>query len=163
MPYTVNRIGTKHALGDKHVTLPINVLLALPEVQDSKDAVLEFFNLPAAINVLLGGPGWERAKAVLNPSVVAPGWTRSQYLDFLNRPAVPERRRPIGYDELLNIRIEDVSTLSGPASAPHEQLGFAIRHYAAASSPTPGERPFDWVPSRPSFFGRWVKSTRPIL
>jgi hypothetical protein len=61
-------------------TLPVNVLLALPE---ASRAIEPLFNLPGAVNSLLGD--WHCAVKVMNPKVFAPAWNSNQFRDFLYR------------------------------------------------------------------------------
>jgi len=151
MTYTVKRLSTKHALAGKHVTLPIGVLLALPELPD-KMSVAGLFNLPAAINLLLGGPALERARTVLEPTVLAPGWSQERFLSFCASP-VPPRGQPIGSHELLQL-------LVGADRMPYRR--FMIRHYTAGRDAEGGHEAFGWRPERAhSRFLPWTKSGLP--
>ena len=61
-------------------TLPVNVLLALAGAA-SRQAQEPLFNLPGALNSLLGD--WQHAVKVMSPKIFAPGWNSDQFRDFL--------------------------------------------------------------------------------
>lgn len=82
--FEVEVFSSRPAIAAIPASMPLNVLLALPEyVTESKDAP---FNLPAAINDLMGRAGWERATSVMTPYVWAPGWKYEQLREFVLKP-----------------------------------------------------------------------------
>ncbi len=80
--YQLNFLMSRHALADLPPNMPIDILLALPPyVTDPADPG-SLFNLPGAINDLMGSQGWETATAVLRPFIWAPQWTDAQLYEF---------------------------------------------------------------------------------
>jgi hypothetical protein len=67
-----------HALADSPPVLPMDILLTLPDYVTDLEPQEWLFNLPGAINDLMGSAGWERATQVMKPEIWAPKWTDEQ-------------------------------------------------------------------------------------
>lgn len=70
--YKTNQLGFAHALAHLPPRMPIDILLALPDYVTGPETVSHLFNLPGAINDLMGGSGWESAVKVMKPYIWAP-------------------------------------------------------------------------------------------
>jgi len=130
------------ALADAPMKLPVNVLLVLPR-SGGNTAVPEVFNLPAAINEVLGRPGWDQAVKVLNPRIEAPGWTDDQFLRSFSHP-FGRKGRTLSTEQLRELRTDD-SPSQYFSSAPQRRLEFAIRHFTggfASGSRSGARNPF---------------------
>jgi hypothetical protein len=75
-----------HALADSPPVLPMDILLTLPDYVTDLEPQEWLFNLPGAINDLMGSAGWERATQVMKPEIWAPKWTDEQLYDFAASP-----------------------------------------------------------------------------
>ncbi|HUQ30733.1 MAG TPA: hypothetical protein VM095_01380 [Pyrinomonadaceae bacterium] len=82
--YQPHPISVNPLAAERRLELPINALLMLP---DYITRVLGLpFNLPGAVNKLMGGSGWETAIKVMRPRVWAPGWNDQQLRSFVTAP-----------------------------------------------------------------------------
>jgi len=92
MPYSVLEVPATPLLAYKPIRFPVDVLLALPELNrelprtDRYTPKTGLFNLPAAINEILGMPGWSQAMRIMRPHIWAPGWNRNELNQFLTMP-----------------------------------------------------------------------------
>lgn len=84
--YQSNRLNFRHDLAAVPPHMPIDILLALPEYVTGPENVAYLFNLPGAINDLMGGAGWESAAQVMKPYVWAPQWNNEQLMKFAADP-----------------------------------------------------------------------------
>jgi hypothetical protein len=69
--------------------LPITALLVIP---DDPSLSVRPFNLPGAVNHLMGGSGWDRATKVLRPRIWASGWSDEDVASFVSAPFLTEKR-----------------------------------------------------------------------
>lgn len=83
--YTPHLIAVPAILANDPVRMPINIQLALPDYVTA-NADQHIFNLPAAINDLMGSSGWRAASGVMRPRVWARGWNDKQLRKFVTKP-----------------------------------------------------------------------------
>jgi hypothetical protein len=94
--FTEHQIPVPARLRDYPVQMPINVLLAVPDYVVA-DTDRHIFNVPGAVNELMGGSGWRVATQVMKPRVWAPAWDEAELRAFVTKPfgnegrALPER------------------------------------------------------------------------
>lgn len=84
--YKTNQLGFAHALAHLPPRMPIDILLALPDYVTGPETVSHLFNLPGAINDLMGGSGWESAVKVMKPYIWAPQWNDEDLYKFASAP-----------------------------------------------------------------------------
>jgi CHAT domain len=84
--YRVHEFEFLHALAGTPPVLPIDILYYLPEYITNNASPEWIFNLPGAINDLMGSSGWERGTQVLKPRIFAPGLTDAQLIAFASAP-----------------------------------------------------------------------------
>src|SRR5450759_3294387 len=118
-------LPVKPALADIPMTLPVNVLLFLPE-SDGITPISGVFNLPAAVNELLGKEGWNRAIKVMNARILAPGWTEDQFRKTFFVPS-GTKERSLSFNQIAALRVERSPEAFGGTTQPAFQ--YAIRHY----------------------------------
>jgi hypothetical protein len=127
--YAVREIPGRPVIASVPNHLPIDILLALPAYVTMNPQARPF-NLPGAIQDLLGEAGWDRATKVLNPRVWAPGWNSFQLAEF-----VSERWRP-GYPDwpLSPSTIDHMRAGAFPGTEPLEgkQAAYGIVHFAGS-------------------------------
>ena len=81
--YEPHEINVTPVVARNLIDLPLNILLALPDYATEVPSAAPF-NLPAAINYLVGRQrGWDVAVKVLRPHVWAPGWDDRQLHEFV--------------------------------------------------------------------------------
>jgi hypothetical protein len=118
-------LPVRPALADVPMKLPVNVLLVLPK-SDGITRVSGVFNLPAAINEVLGRESWDQAVRVLNPRIEAPGWSEEQFLRSFSEP-IGKKGRTLSAKRLKELRVDEspFQYFSGVRQPP---LEYAIRH-----------------------------------
>src|SRR5439155_7711103 len=84
--YQRHQLNFTHLLADTPPHMPIDILLALPDYVTGSENTQLLFNLPGAINDLMGGEGWEAAIQVMKPYVWAPQWSNEQLNTFAAAP-----------------------------------------------------------------------------
>src|ERR1051325_9103084 len=146
MAFRVEVRAARHAVAKQHLRLPINVLLALPEIRENT-AVEQLFNLPSAINLLLGSEGWYRATRVMRPMLLAPDWDNDVLHAFLSNAPLSPNRGPMDVNRLVEERI--FGYMLKPGKVDPTTPRFAIRHYAAAGGANQGDA-VGWMPVFPS-------------
>src|ERR1041384_4308298 len=146
MAFRVEVRAARHAVAQQHLRLPINVLLALPEIRENT-AVEQLFNLPSAINLLLGSEGWYRATRVMRPMLLAPDWDNDVLHAFLSNAPLSPNRGPMDVNRLVEERI--FGYMLKPGKVDPTTPRFAIRHYAAAGGANQGDA-VGWMPVFPS-------------
>ncbi len=126
MPFQRLEIAVRPMLSEVPMILPVNILLVLPE-SDGITPISGVFNLPAAINEVLGGQGWDRAARIMNPSIVAPGWKEGQVWERFSAPFGMKERR-LSFEQFAGLRVEQ-SPAEQSRGAEQPSLRYAIRHY----------------------------------
>ena len=129
MALKIERLPVRPGLIDVPLQLPINVLLALP-LFSQRAKSQPFFNLPGAINRLLGGDGWQRAMMVMRPHILAPGWSREALRDVLTAP-FGDQRRPLSEKTVEQMFVDNRGALQllwGSVDKPAHP-SYAVRHY----------------------------------
>jgi hypothetical protein len=126
MPLQLLELPVKPALADVPMMLPVNVLLVLPE-SNRTSAISRVFNLPGAINEILGGPGWDEAVKIMNARIFAPGWNMEQIAERFSA-SFGRKGRGLSFEQLAQLRVDEDS-LEGPGGARRPPLPYAIRHF----------------------------------
>src|SRR5437016_4003238 len=84
--------------------LPYTALLLVQnESRSVLDPALHPFNVPGAINDLLGGSGWDRVVQVFKTRVWAPHWTDADLEKFASTPT-PGATRSLPRNALIDLR-----------------------------------------------------------
>lgn len=83
--YQSYELPVKPQLADKEFQMPIDILLALPNYVTEDDESL-IFNLPGAINILMGRSGWENATEVMLPRIWARQLSDEQLRGLVQSP-----------------------------------------------------------------------------
>jgi hypothetical protein len=91
--YQTNRLNFSHELAATPPHMPIDTLLALPDYVTGPENVSYLFNLPGAINDLMGGSGWEKAVQVMRPYIWAPQWSDEELYKFVSAPFGRDKHR----------------------------------------------------------------------
>src|SRR5258707_1085618 len=102
---TPHLIQVPAPLSDKPARMPIRIQLALPDYATANQDQ-HLFNLPAAINDLMGTSGWLEATGVLEPHVWAPGWNLKQLQAFVVKP-FGEKNRPFPMGAVSDLPARD--------------------------------------------------------
>jgi hypothetical protein len=113
--YTSHLLPIPSLLANEPIRMPINIQLALPDYVTS-EAENHIFNVPAAINELMGSSGWRVATRVMKPRVWAPGWDNKQLREFVTRP-FGSKERSFPERALRGLRARDfpgLRSLSNP-------------------------------------------------
>lgn len=100
--YQCYRLPVKPQLAEETLRMPIKILLALPEYVVRDEASL-IFNLPGAVNVLMGGSGWENATEVMLPRIWAEQLSDEQLSHLVQSPVV-EKARPFPTAQIKSLR-----------------------------------------------------------
>jgi hypothetical protein len=100
--YRCYELPVKPQLADEALRMPIDILLALPDYVVRDEASL-IFNLPGAINVLMGGSGWESATEVMLPRIWAEQLSDEQLSQLVQSP-VGEKTRPFPTAQIKSLR-----------------------------------------------------------
>lgn len=85
--YTHLKLPVRPVLADIWLTMPINLLLALPEYV-TRDPNAPKHNVIADIRNFLSASGWEVATKVIKPHIWAPGWSDDELKTFATSPFV---------------------------------------------------------------------------
>jgi hypothetical protein len=102
--YQYHELPGKPRLADEMIRMPINILLALPDYVTRDEGSL-IFNLPGALNMVMGGPGWEHAIDVMLPRIWAEQLSDEQLSQFVHR-SVGGRMRPFPPAHIKSLRAE---------------------------------------------------------
>jgi hypothetical protein len=106
------------------VRLPISALLLVP---NNPSISTSPFNLPAAVNHLMGGSGWERATKVMRPRIWAPGWSDEKLSAFVRAPFATAKH-PFPPEAVPNLRTAVFPPMTGRVDMNHEWPQYEVIH-----------------------------------
>lgn len=137
--FDTHPIEGRHGLADDPATLPLHVLLAIPDYVSAVPGA-PVFNVVGAATRLLGRFGWERATKILRPHVWAPAWTDEDILRFATSPFLDRREL---FEGLPATRLgakgfPGLGSLADPGGSGHP--AYDVVHVVAAARWKDGER-----------------------
>jgi hypothetical protein len=130
--FNVKRVDGSSLVG-RPVRLPITAVLVVPDNPYLNDA--HVFNLPGAIDDLMGSAGWPRAVKVLQPRIWAPEWSKKRFQEFASKPS-PEKKRRLPESEIRRLRLKDFPPMGhGPVDLEREWPEYEIVHVVSDFAP----------------------------
>lgn len=139
--FDIHPVDGRHALAEDPATLPLHVLLAVPDYVSAVPGA-PVFNVVGAAARLLGRFGWERASKILRPHVWAPAWTDEDLARFATSPFL-DRGELLAGVPATRLGAEDfpgLGALADPAGV--GRSSYDIVHVVASARWKDGERAF---------------------
>jgi hypothetical protein len=105
------------------VRLPLTAVLLVPGFSDTY-----VFNLPGAVNLLMGSSGWQRASRVMQPKIWAPMWSDAWLRQFVSVPFA-QKPRPFPMEVAPTLRMTEFPpTGASTCEIVHAVDLFSARH-----------------------------------